>query len=313
MPLIFIQDKTDPETFEPKRLVVDGQQRLRTVLAYVDAKCLPDLNESDQFSILRMHNADIAGVPFNRLAEDLRHRVLQFEFSVHVLPSTTPNKLILETFARMNATGTRLNEQEVRNAEFSGAFKQLAYHLAYGELERWLRWELFAKAQIARMKDVELTSELIIFLLIGFSGKSQATIRNHYRDYDDEVPNERALTRRFVHILDRLDEVYSEELNRIFQEDFEDSPFNSQSWFYPLYAFVHDLSYSESLAGSPAERPRPLDTKALRQHLMGCTRSLQSDDLDRKVLKALRGASTDKASRETRYEFLRQGWRSGKR
>src|SRR4051812_37812724 len=56
VPLLFIQDKTDPKTYEPKRLVVDGQQRIRTVLAFVDIACLSDRQDSDSFTVLRMHN-----------------------------------------------------------------------------------------------------------------------------------------------------------------------------------------------------------------------------------------------------------------
>src|SRR5690348_4466125 len=52
VPIIFLQDETDPKTYEIKRLVVDGQQRLRTVLAYVDHSCLSDAEESDDFAIL---------------------------------------------------------------------------------------------------------------------------------------------------------------------------------------------------------------------------------------------------------------------
>ena len=61
---MFIQDQTDPKTYEPKRLVVDGQRRIRTVLAFVDIACLSDRQDSDSFTVLRMHNADVAGKRF---------------------------------------------------------------------------------------------------------------------------------------------------------------------------------------------------------------------------------------------------------
>lgn len=306
VPVVLIQDKTDPKTFEPTRLVVDGQQRIRTVLAYVDLRCLKPVEEADAFDILRVHNREIAGASFRELNRDLQQRILTFEFSVHVLPSTTPDRTILETFARMNSTGTRLNEQELRNAEFNGSFKQLAYRLAYEHLERWLEWGVFTKAQVARMKEVELTSELLMYLANGFSGKSQAAIRRAYKDWDDEVPSERHLQRRFGHLMDILDAAYSTAPD---QPSFRNSPFNTQGWFYPLYVFIHSLVYSESISENPAERPKKVKAEALRNHLDRRAEVLRSADIDDDLLKALRGAATDRSSRQTRFEFLAQGWR----
>ena len=142
VPLLFLKDETDPDTYEPKRLVVDGQQRLRTVLAFLDRDALADANDDDQFTVLRSHNSDpeICGRAFQQLPLPVRDRILEFQFSVHVLPPGTPNRVLLEIFARMNATGTQLNEQELRNAEWSGEFKQTAYNLSYDQLENWLDW-----------------------------------------------------------------------------------------------------------------------------------------------------------------------------
>ncbi len=57
VPLLFIQDKTDPKTYEPQRLVVDGQQRLRTVLAFVDSGSLKDREGADLFTLASNRDA----------------------------------------------------------------------------------------------------------------------------------------------------------------------------------------------------------------------------------------------------------------
>ena len=188
VPLLFIQDKTDPKTYEPQRLVVDGQQRLRTVLAFVDSGSLKDREGADLFTVLGMHNHAMADRRFEQLSADVREAILNFEFSVHVLPSTTPNAALLEIFARMNATGTKLNFQELRNAEFSGAFKHTAYEFAYSQLDRWIHWKIFTDTQVARMLEVELTSELLMLLMSGPAAKSQAAIMRAYKHYDDAFP-----------------------------------------------------------------------------------------------------------------------------
>lgn len=311
VPLIFLQDRTDPQTYEPQRLVVDGQQRLRTVLAYLDPSCLKDAKPTDAFKILRTHNPDLAGQTFKALSDDVQQRILNFEFSVHVLPSTTPNRKLLEIFARMNSTGMKANEQELRNAAFSGSFKQFAYSLAYEQLERWLEWKLFSEQQVARMKEVELTSELAMFFVSGFSGRNQRAIDGAYRRYDDDFPSEQAVRRRFSPLFDILESVLGTG-HAIGPSDSKPLPFNTQGWFYPLFAWVHDLVYTKPLAKAPRERAKSLDAKRLREHLSRRATALQSDQFDSDVLKALRGASTDKSSRQTRYDFLRRGWSSGR-
>src|SRR5437870_9220879 len=49
-PLIFIREKIDPDTLRPLREVIDGQQRLRTLIGFIDEQALPDFDaERDRF------------------------------------------------------------------------------------------------------------------------------------------------------------------------------------------------------------------------------------------------------------------------
>jgi hypothetical protein len=307
VPIIFLQDETNPKTYAPRRLVVDGQQRIRTVLAFIDRSCLPDSDSHDEFVVLPIHNPEIAGRPFAKLPKEIRHQILNFEFSVHVLPATTSNQALLETFARMNATGVKANEQELRNAKFFGAFKTVAYELSYEQLERWLHWRVFSRDQIARMKDVELTSELVQFMLRGVSGKDQRALDGLYDEFDEEFDQSGEVARRLRFVLDKLEDVYRAELNQLFEEEFSDTPFKTHGWFYVLFAFVYDLMFAAS-ALDKSPRPRTLNSRRVREFLMLKTEALASKNLPPDVLKSLRGASTDKVSRETRYSFLSQGY-----
>ncbi|MFD2270570.1 DUF262 domain-containing protein [Undibacterium arcticum] len=55
---------------------------------------------------------------FRDLPNDLQQRILDYQFSVHVLPSSVDDREVLQVFARMNSTGVKLNDQELRNANF---------------------------------------------------------------------------------------------------------------------------------------------------------------------------------------------------
>lgn len=161
------------------------------------------------------------------------------------------------------------------------------------------------------MNDVELSSELMMFLLSGFSGKTQARINRAYKDYDDSVPHEAKVRRRLEHIFDVLDKVLLAGDDPDSQSKELKLPFLSQGWFYPLFALLHEFSYS-GLVGPRKEPANPIDVVAIRRHLQGRARALQAEEADPDLLKALRGASTDTSSRQKRFDFLKKGWRGGR-
>lgn len=60
-PLLFIRSRIDTETLRPMREVIDGQQRLRTLIGFIDESALPNFNpERDRFTVQRQHSAEIA-------------------------------------------------------------------------------------------------------------------------------------------------------------------------------------------------------------------------------------------------------------
>lgn len=301
IPLVFLKDETDATTFEPKRLVVDGQQRIRTVLAFIDASVLADAEEEDHFTVARSHNPDpkIFGQPFAKLPEQIRQRILDFEFSVHVLPPATPNRLLLDMFARLNSTGTQLNEQEVRNAQYAGEYKQVVYSLAYDQLERWLDWKVFSRAQIARMKEVELTSELTMLITGGVRGKSQAAIDQEYRSFDDEFPQAERVQVRMNTTFDFVEAMYPDSL--------AESPFRTQAWFYALFAYVYGQLYPKALRETSSDGPKKLSAAGIRAELDERAARLAAGSIDGDLLKALRGAAADRSSRLARLSFLKGG------
>src|SRR3954470_10685918 len=62
-PIIFLRDRIDLSTMRPTREVVDGQQRLRSLLGYIDPGSLGNTfdPERDEFTVQRNHNPELAG------------------------------------------------------------------------------------------------------------------------------------------------------------------------------------------------------------------------------------------------------------
>ncbi|OIJ25236.1 DUF262 domain-containing protein [Nocardioides luteus] len=306
IPIIFLQSKPDPSTLRNVRQVVDGQQRLRTLLSYIDIDCLPDATDADRFSIMRSHNRELAGVQFQDLPAVIKERITTTEFSVHILPSKLDDRVLLQLFARLNSTGERLNDQELRNAEYHGAFKSLAYELAYAQLDRWRDWKLFTARAIAQMREVELTSELMILLLRGIAAKTITTIDSVYREFDDDFPYSQEVGGRFESVLDVIERIYKPDPRRGGL-----GALQTQGWFYALFAAIAGAHYGPPLDPKPrkeGEEDYPLAPDLTISQWQNAAhavqRSLAEKDVPDDVAKALRGASSDRAARISRYKFL---------
>ena len=164
--------------------------------------------------VRRTHNAELAGARFDQLDSEFKHRLLNYTFSTHVMPSSVEDREILMIFQRLNSTGERLTPQELRNARFFGEFKTLMYELALEELERWREWGVYSGDEISRMKEVELTSDISVAMLEGFSGKSQARINRAYERFDDSFPQAPNLASRFHRTMDAIDDLLLGETSR---------------------------------------------------------------------------------------------------
>lgn len=233
VPIVFLREQTDVDTFQTVREVIDGQQRLRTILSYVDASTLKDAGERDDFLVQAKHNDEIAGKKFHDLTIPQKRRILSYQFSVHVLPSDTSDAEVLTIFARMNSTGSRLNDQEIRNAEYFGEFKIVSYELAHANLNRWREWKIFSELEIARMKEVEFTSSLFMVLIGGLFERTQGAIDKFYKEKDDTFPERNDTTRRFMAIMDSIELYLGEAISS--------SVFSNSSMFLQLFNLVAKL------------------------------------------------------------------------
>ena len=247
IPIIFLREqKANLASLEPKREIVDGQQRIRTVLSYIEPSLLDDFNPArDAFTVQPAHNRELAGKGFSKLPTELQQRILDYQFSVHILPSGADDREILQIFARMNATGVKLNYQELRNAKYFGGFKTSVYQLASEQLPQWRSWQIFTENDIARMQEVELTSEFAILMLRGVTGKSKPAIDKIYKEKDSAYLEREEVERRFRIIMDTIDDKLGNEMRFL--------PFRRKTLFYSLFAFFYDVQYG---FGSPLEKMR---------------------------------------------------------
>lgn len=286
LPLVFLHNRLDISTSKTIRQVVDGQQRLRTILAYIDIHSLGTVDDWDRFTVMRTHNKEFAGLGFQQLPSDVQERILQTPLSVNVLPSDIDDVTVLTIFQRMNSTGFKLNDQEIRNATYFGEFKESSYYLAYSQNQRWQSWGIFSRQDVAQMKEVELAADLMGFLLRGVIARSKTSISNLYKAFDEAFLQREQVEKRFLDAFDFLEQVYGEGestsgLRR----------FRSTAWFYSVFAIASG-EYGD------------ITPKELVSRLERAEVTLRSDALDDELLKTLRGATADRTSRQARIKFL---------
>jgi len=297
IPIIFLRQRTNLQTLEPLREVVDGQQRLRTVLGFLDKALLKDFDPvRDDFTVRRSHNRDIAGKPFASLSARVRQDILDYEFSVHVLPSDTDDRELLQIFARMNSTGYKLTAQELRNAQFFGDFKTLAYELAHEQLQRWREWRVFSETDIARMTEVEDTSDFMLLMLSGLHAREKTLLDKIYKAHEERFPEAEHVARRFRATMDRIADTVGAFI--------PESVFRGRALFNTLFTFYYDTLYgigSALDAHSPGTLPR-----GVPDVVRDASARIESQRIPEDLAKVLRGASGDLASRRRRLEFLRR-------
>lgn len=133
-----------------KQLVIDGQQRLKTICGFFDGR-LPD---GDPF-FLKGVDPKWEGDYFEDLDSSEQIRLRDSVLRVITVEQLDPrdNTSIYHIFERLNTGGTGLTPQEVRNCVYHGPFNDLMV-----ELNSHHRWrEIFGtKEPDPRMRDVEL-------------------------------------------------------------------------------------------------------------------------------------------------------------
>jgi len=296
IPIIFLREKkSDLKKLEPRREVVDGQQRIRTVISYIEPTLLKDFkSERDEFAIMEVHNKDLKGKIFQDLDDDYKHRILDYQFDFHVLPSSIDDREILQIFARMNSTGLKLTEQELRNAEFYGKFKSSMYELSTEQLTRWRDWKIFTEDNIARMEEVELTSELALLLIKGLSGKSQSSIKRIYKDKEEEYPEREEVERRIRIIFDSIEDKIGSDMRFL--------EYHKKALFYSLFSYLYHIQFGID-SQLRASRPKTISDRDISR-IIDIDKKIKEKKAPKQVLDAAARRTTHLQSRKILINYL---------
>jgi hypothetical protein len=224
IPKLYLRVIFNPKTKRVVREIVDGQQRLKSVLLFLE----------DGFKISKTHYPEHPGKYFSEMPDEIKADILEYSFAMDVLEEM-PDEEIHDIFARLNTYSTTLNYQELRHAKYFGEFRATAYSLAYEFMPFWQKNGIFSDKQILRMAEAEFVSELLLAMTVGVSAGDKRVIDNAYKDYDDNFPNRRTTEKKFARVIDMIGGVMRDSLSK--------SSFRERRLLYPLFCALYHMQY----------------------------------------------------------------------
>ncbi|MEC5399910.1 DUF262 domain-containing protein [Uliginosibacterium sp. H1] len=289
IPKVFIRQKINVTTKTSMREVVDGQQRLRTILSYI----------KDGFVVSKRQNSTYGGIPFSQLPEEVQAQVLAYEVSVDLLINL-PDAEILDIFSRLNSYAVVLNEQEKINADHFGPFKVLADRIGHKYYDYWTKQGILTSKQIMRMLEVNLVADLLIAMLEGIKSKKQ--VKKFYDQYETT----------FDHDTDDLEQKFDQvvvSIGAIYPEGLSDTEFRRPHLYYSLFTAVAHRQFN--LLGLPpgphGGYSAPEVARNALERVDEIFAAADQDELSKNEIAFLRDsrrATTDEKVRLQRTEFL---------
>lgn len=225
IPPIFLRQHVDINTRKNNREVIDGQQRLRTIIEYV---------YDETFSLMKKHNSEFGDLKYSELEDDVRKDVLQYEIIAQVI-NEDEDTIIYDMFSRLNSNNVVLNKQELRNAKYWGDFKVLVYQLTSDYRSFFEKNKIFSDKEFSRMKDAEFINSLIIVLLKGIVSETPSYIDQIYTEYDSDFYCMDNIRNKFIFVMSEIDNILSRYERK--------TAFNNKNYFYTLFSFIAAMKY----------------------------------------------------------------------
>ena len=190
IPEIYYVSKITKEG-ETEYVIVDGQQRLRTIIEFIKG----------DLSIYHLISEHPHVKNFSDLTEDERNRFWRYPIVVRDLEDSTDEE-VRDLFQRLNKYSIVLNDQELRNARFKGYFLKTVQNIS--EHDFWPTSGLFSSNDIRRMLDLEFIS-IVLCTLIGGIFNRKDRVGEFYNMYEEEFEESQKYKDEFNKTLEIID------------------------------------------------------------------------------------------------------------
>jgi hypothetical protein len=184
--------------------VVDGQQRLRACLEFMDNDFPVTFDINKLNPLHSLADTPWFGKKFDQLEGDERLQIRKYKLIVRDLEDANDSQ-VRHLFHRLNQSNVALNSQELRYSIYQGgllsAVETLVSHRA------WDHIRMFTKLQQRRMLDSEYVSELVIGHM-HFPQNKKDDLDEYYRRYAADLPGSEAVLEAFDTTLNALVEAF---------------------------------------------------------------------------------------------------------
>jgi len=286
IPEVYMQVKTDKDG-NTKYIVVDGQQRMRAILEFIDG----------EYSLLEDQCPTHADREFEDLPDGVKQEFWNYGIVTRELQTNSLEE-VKNIFIRLNKYVVPLNPQELRNATYGGHFITLVNSIADKD-DFWVENKIVTPNDIKRMKDAEFISELFIGMIDGIQQKNQNDIDNFYQRHDQTLPNKEARRKEFAAIERKIEE--------IFDHDLVKTRWRGKVDFYSFFLAVYELSRAYYF---PPERYDEMKACLVKfafevdKHVKQSEKT-SDDPLVREYVENVEKRTTHRATRQKRYEIVR--------
>ncbi len=240
-PAIFIYEEITSEG-TLKYSIVDGKQRLSTVLAFADNK-FPVYQKA---TIERFREKF-----FKDLDKEGKQIFWRYQFALEYLPSED-EQIISNIFDRINRNVIKLKPQELRHAKFSGIFITTAEDLTNWMLNyldkivaksKSLTFPNLNSTSRKQMKDVEMVAQLLLLLEEGAKTQNQDYLDKAFSDRDIEWEKKDDIEDEFRNTIKLIGEIL--EISQKQDINLVKTRLRNQADFYSLFGALAELNRQE--------------------------------------------------------------------
>lgn len=287
IPKLLLRTSIDRDSRRTVRDVVDGQQRLRTIIDFSAGKFA-----------LGPKAKDLRGLRYGDLTDEQKDEFLAYKLTCEQLINASDED-VLEVFVRINSYAVPVSEAELRNARFDNEFTDTVKEIV-ANTTIWNLGVVSARDRV-RMVDQSMIGELLAFMDRGVADGGETDITRYFSTVRarerSEIPGVDELPR----ILDRA-ETYLEPLAR--------EPIAQRPHFLMLAAA---LMHSEGLLPEGrldfAKVPRNVDVadvEDVQASLAALNEALASDEAGGKLeaFREARATTQRMRSRQVRFEHF---------
>lgn len=272
---------------ERRKEIIDGQQRISTIIEYINNQFELGKNFSD---------STLHGYKFSELPFEFQQDILDYELSFISIKGATESDII-SIFSRLNSFTLPLNAQEKRNAIWSGQFKSLIYNLSSLYSAFWNNFKIFSDKAIARMKEAQFISEVITTIELGYDQFSSKKIDEIYKKYDDKFQNSEHYYEAFNYIMSVV--------GNLFENDKINKHFRRQAWFFTLFMCLFEKAYFEPGSEKKDFTHKNLNLRDILAKLEDLVNQYNRDDFDEDIVLLYRQGTGSTSNRRSRHNHLK--------